>query len=83
MPDKMPPDIRRQFPLLSDQFLDIILPKIPLTHRIQRQDIRGRFGLRNRNQLNTCSQLLQYAPIIVDCYSHVKIVQREDTLYER
>jgi hypothetical protein len=55
MPDKMPPDIGRQLPLLFDQFLDIIFPKIPLAHRIQLQDIGRRLGFGNRNELNTRS----------------------------
>jgi len=79
MPDKMPPNIPRKLTRFIDQLLHIIFPEVPLPHLIQRKDIRCRLRFGNRNQLNTPSQPVQYAPISIDCYSHVKIAQREDT----
>jgi hypothetical protein len=79
MPDKMPPDINRQLTRFIDQLFHIIFSEVPLPHLIQQEDIGDRFGFGNRNELNTRSQAVQYAPISVECYSHVKIAQREDT----
>ena len=79
MSDKMPPDIGRQPTGLVHQFLDIILPEIPLPHRIKRQNIRRRFRLGNRNEPDTRPQPTHQIQIVFDCYHPVKIVQREDT----